>query len=1080
MASELLQLLSVSGVEEETDPFFNQVTGLYHFDGSNGGTNSTFIDSSTNGHTVTNNGDVTQGTFSPFSVADGNWSTFYNGGTDGTVYGNNSFNSFGTGDFTIEFWVNFAELELTKMLFDFRSSTNTSASYLHTSSGSASGGWNLGDADGNYMSDAGLTNNDFTAGKWHHLAISRASSTTKVFLDGTEKASVSDSGDYDSKDLTIGGRYSGSYSIKGHISNFRMLRGTGLYTSAFTPPTTPLTNVTNTVVRGNSTYGFIDSYNVVLSITTNGTPSIQPFSPFAKSTAYSATTNGGSGSFDRAGDYLSAQDSDLAFGTDDFTVEGWVRLKTWSTGTGSGRGIFHITTGYLNSTVYGPALGVDDSGNWHIYHVSGATALAYGPAANEWTHFAYVRNSSTSTVYLDGVSVWTASDSNDYTWSHLVVGGYYSSSFLLDGYISGFRIVKGTAVYTSAFTPPTSAPTAISGTELLLSFTNAAIFDSAMKGNIAVYGNAQLDTSVKKFGTASAEFDGTGDYLYVDSNFNIGTGDFTVECFVYIDTLAYDGIWQLDTAPLSGNPYIGPVLETTFVSSPPYVWSTMTKHGGDSRKFSSVTPSASTWYHTAVVRTSGTIKVFVDGVQIITDFTDTTNFTDRDSLVIGGFYSTSYLMDGYIDELRVTNRARYTTNFNPPTESFPNAGKPLAAGTLIISYIVISGGGGGGKQGGSIGMYGAGGGGAGGVVIGTANIAASAAVAITVGAGGAGITGNVNQTGNNGTASSIATISTTSVGGGGGAKGAGSASDGNDGGSGGGASVTGTPGSATSGQGNAGGDGTSGSPYGGGGGGGAGSVGGNAGGTRAGAGGSGTSAYSVWASATSTGASGLYAGGGGGSGYQTAGTQGLAGSGGGGQGGSDADVAAAGTANTGGGGGGGGGRAGTYPSAAGGSGIVMIRYEGSQSATGGTIVTTGGYTYHTFTSSGTFTNNQIMSHFAKVEDGIVTAVIVAEQDFIDKHCEGMWVQTSYNTRGGIHYGQDGKPDGGTALRKNYAGIGYIYDNSKDAFYDQKPYPSWILNEDSCIWEPPKEMPNDGNLYKWDEDTTSWVVWERTG
>ena len=85
MASELLQLLSVSGVEEETDPFFNQVTGLYHFDGSNGGTNSTFIDSSTNGHTVTNNGDVTQGTFSPFSVADGNWSIFYNGGTDGTV-----------------------------------------------------------------------------------------------------------------------------------------------------------------------------------------------------------------------------------------------------------------------------------------------------------------------------------------------------------------------------------------------------------------------------------------------------------------------------------------------------------------------------------------------------------------------------------------------------------------------------------------------------------------------------------------------------------------------------------------------------------------------------------------------------------------------------------------------------------------------------------------------------------------------------------------------------------------------------------------------------------------------------------
>ena len=495
MASELLQILGASGVEEETDDDFNLVNALYHFDGSNGGTNSTFIDSSTNGHTVTNNGDVAQGTFSPFSVADGNWSTFYNGGTDGTVYGNNSFASFGTGDFTIEFWINFATLELTKNIYDFRSASNTSASYLHTSSGSAGGDWNLGDADGNSLSNAGLTNNDFTAGTWHHLAISRASSTTKVFLDGTEKASVSDSGDYDSTDLTIGGRYSGSYSPECHISNFRMLRGTGLYTSNFTPPTSPLTNVTNTVVRGNSTNRFLDSYNVALSITTNGNPRIQPFSPFAPSASYDATTNGGSGYFDRSGDYLSAQDSDFAFGTGDFTVEGWVRFNTWSTGTGSGRGVFHITTGYLNSTVYGPALGVDDSGNWHIYHVSGATALAYGPIPNEWTHFAYVRNSSTSTVYLDGVSVWTASDSNDYTWSHLVVGGYYSSSFLLDGYISSFRVVKGTAVYTSAFTPPTSAPTAISGTELLLNFTNAAMFDNAMKRNIVVYGNAQLDIS---------------------------------------------------------------------------------------------------------------------------------------------------------------------------------------------------------------------------------------------------------------------------------------------------------------------------------------------------------------------------------------------------------------------------------------------------------------------------------------------------------------------------------------------------------------------------------------------------------
>ena len=169
---------------------------------------------------------------------------------------------------------------------------------------------------------------------------------------------------------------------------------------------------------------------------------------------------------------------------------------------------------------------------------------------------------------------------------------------------------------------------------------------------------------------------------------------------MYIDTVAYDGIWQLDTAPLSGNPYIGPVLETTFVSSPPFVWSTMTKHGGDSRKFSSVTPSASTWYHTAVVRTSGTIKVFVNGTQVISDFTDSTDFSDRDSLVIGGFYSTTYLLDGYISGFRyVKGTAVYTSAFTPPTapptavtntelllnftnaSAFDNSGKTLAETT---------------------------------------------------------------------------------------------------------------------------------------------------------------------------------------------------------------------------------------------------------------------------------------------------------------------------------------------------------------------------------------------------------------
>jgi hypothetical protein len=127
-----------------------------------------------------------------------------------------------------------------------------------------------------------------------------------------------------------------------------------------------------------------------------------------------------------------------------------------------------------------------------------------------------------------------------------------------------------------------------------------------------------------------------------------------------------------------------------------------------------------------------------------------------------------------------------------------------------------------------------------------------------------------------------------------------------------------------------------------------------------------------------------------------------------------------------------------------------------------------------------------MSHFAKVENGIVTQVIVAEQDFVDTQ-EGTWVQTSYNSRAGVHYGQDGNPDGQPCLRKNFAAIGYIYDSERDAFYPPQPFPSWTLSEEIWDWQPPHaapidhENPDNENWFIWDEDayqadnTAGWTT-----
>lgn len=117
-----------------------------------------------------------------------------------------------------------------------------------------------------------------------------------------------------------------------------------------------------------------------------------------------------------------------------------------------------------------------------------------------------------------------------------------------------------------------------------------------------------------------------------------------------------------------------------------------------------------------------------------------------------------------------------------------------------------------------------------------------------------------------------------------------------------------------------------------------------------------------------------------------------------------------------------------------------------------------------------------MAHFAKVENGTVTQVVVAEADFIATGALGdpaSWIQTSYNTRGNVHYGPDGQPDGGEAVRGNYAGIGYVYDKLNDVFYAPQPFPSWILNIGSWTWEAPVSYPTDGKLYSWDEETKNW-------
>ena len=678
------KLISASGGVEKTDDDFNLVTGLYHFDGSNGAQNNTFLDSSSNGFTVTRNGDTTQGTFSPFSADDGKWSVEFPGGgtSDVSRIALSSTNEyvFGTGDFTIEAWIfpkSILAYPNANFILDFR---NNNAGYnieLYMFIASQGGTNNLYGTVGSSSGTGGIT-----LGAWNHIAISRASGTQKGFVNGVEKFSASDTANhqYSGSGVNIGNRYASTWNpFDGFISNVRIVKGTAVYTGNFTPSTSPLTNVTNTVNLGLRSNRFVDSVSSVVPYlnTTSGPIKIQPFSPFAPSSAYDAATKGGSGYFDGSGDYLDVGSSNATqLGSGNFTVDFWI--KTTDTSFNIANPDSATGSSYWGLLVQSGDLRWNDS-----YAVSNKWVVdGAGLLDDAWHHVAIVRNSGTIAVYYDGTSQsvqsGSFSDSTDYSGSDgLRIGSGNLSAF--NGYLSSFRTVNGTAVYTSAFTPPTAPSTAITNTKLLLNFTNAAIFDQTGKTNVKTVGNAQLDTSVKKFGTASVEFDGTDDYIEVPPSTAISPqrGSWTYECFIYpkivVDAGGYGCIFDTRTNNPDSD---GVVLFYVGITGQKRLECYGPAAGGYYFSTANNSITLDQWQHVALVfdldATNYPITCYVNGTSVGSSTNNTWYTRDSGRLRIGAQHDGGLEFTGFIDEFRVTNKARYTSNFQAPTKEFPN------------------------------------------------------------------------------------------------------------------------------------------------------------------------------------------------------------------------------------------------------------------------------------------------------------------------------------------------------------------------------------------------------------------------
>ena len=662
------KIISASGATEETDPDFNLVTQLYQFDGTNGAQNNTFLDSSSNAFSVTRSGSATQGTFSPFSAEEGKWSAqFTRSSTHNYIYpGSSSDFAFGTGDFTIECFC--------YLTGGGEASGNGLFAPTTGVVGPALGQWNT---NGWQIycgtSETNISNTSYPQNEWVHVAFVRASNVVNVYQNGVKVTSdISDSTNYTNTGFNIGWYYGTAYAWDGYISNFRVVKGTAVYTSAFTPPTEPLTAITNTVLLTLRSNRHVDISTSAHTMTTSNAPKIKPFSPFAPSAAYDPAVNGGSGYFSATADYASiAASSDfdvLSNGT--FTIDFWF-YRT------DALGLYADYVGIFNGVSSGVLLYQYSTG-FHVY-INGSTVFnVTHPNLNEWIHVALTRDGTTLRLALNGVLQASSTASLGTSNYPLNIAGDSTGRAGFQGYISDVRVVKGTRVYASNFTPPTAPSTAITNTEALLSFTNAAMFDQTGKSNIETVGNAQLNTSIKKFGTASAKFDETGDYLVVRNPLLLSNGDFTIEGFVYFNSSPTDGqgLFVYDSAVMGNRAGYGPALGT--YANAPYqgkwhsYYGTQATPGTGTQGNSEATPSATTWIHFAYVRTSGVIKIFIGGSQIGSDIAWTGNYIANDVLTIAGYYSTSYLLNGYIDSYRVTLKARYTSNFTPPSEEFPN------------------------------------------------------------------------------------------------------------------------------------------------------------------------------------------------------------------------------------------------------------------------------------------------------------------------------------------------------------------------------------------------------------------------
>ena len=699
--------MGAAGSGGPSDDQFNRVSFLSHFEGSNNGVNNVFDDGSASNHTIAATGSVTQGSFGPFARPDGEFGVRFpqNHPHYIDIPSSSDFAIASDADYTFEFFVFYDTKDSDHLLMDYRTGGNNGTFPFIAISGDLTYDENDGSADTGKLDfnphpgtlSSVKSASTLTFGAWNHVAIVRNSGTINFYINGTRdnnsytnNTTVATAANIRFGDLALnsnaGADGNNSYypglQFSGVLSNFRFVNGTAVYSgSSITVPTSKLTAITNTKLLLFQSNRFVDNsasgHTVAVSA---GSPAVTAFGPFLTSAVYDPAVNGASGSFG-SGNYLTASaDADFTIGTGNFTVEFWIYPTDFS-------------EDYMPVVIIG-----DNSGGLILGKsaVDGAGFGAYGkggggtiirtdtlPQLNAWTHVLYSRSGTSVKMFYNGVQAASSTSSFDFQAGNLTVGSYSGYSRYWAGNITNLRYVKGTATVTSNFTPPTAPLTAITNTKMLLNMADGQAIDSAAQNNLTLVGTAKTSTAQQKFGTASLLLDGNSDYAEIPSAAgDFGTGDWTIECSIrFLSDVSSRNVF-ISKWETSGNKR-GYRLAVLNDSGNKIELKTSSNGSGGAAITTTVFSTAfnaNTWYNIALVNSSGTVKLYVNGTADSTtqSLASGAPYQNPGIVVLLGAAKPSdpeFFFNGYIDEVRLSKFARYTSNFTAPTEPFADKGK---------------------------------------------------------------------------------------------------------------------------------------------------------------------------------------------------------------------------------------------------------------------------------------------------------------------------------------------------------------------------------------------------------------------